>query len=334
MLNKPSLGRLLSRQNSTTGKRRAFRAPSKRKPALPATVFEFQPEYVLGARIFRSFRRVASVALGELDGGAITPYLGRPNIVRPDEVARRARGVASALGTERGPFGLLLPDGAVRVSILDFQTLPSDHKEQESLIRWKMKPLLPFPLEEARLSFEVAPKEPEGVEAVVMAVRKAVLAEYESVLDALNGDVNLVLPASAALLPLLNENAEEGEILLTISPTHLTSVVAKGRQIRLWRNQAMNGKSADEKLAAVTEEAVRTLAASLDHLKVEINRVCICARPNVPRSWVMELEKKLGRNVAGVVSPALPVRMKLSNEEGQIFNEFGATIAGLLVNAA
>lgn len=333
-MNKPSIGQLLFKKDPPAGKPSSFRATARRKIALPATVFEFQPEYILGARIFRSFRRVASVAMGDLDAGALTPFLGRPNIVRLDDVARRARGVASALGTERGPFGLLLPDGAVRVSILDFQSLPSDHKEQESLIRWKMKPLLPFPLEEARLSFEVAPKVPDGLEAVVMALRKSVLAEYESVLDALNGDVSVVLPATAALLPLLNENAEGGEMLLNISPTHLTAVVVKGRQIRLWRNQAMNGKSVEEGLAAVTEEAVRTLAASLDHLKLEIGRVCICTRPAVPRIWVTELEKKLGRNVSAVVSPALPVRMKLSVEEGQIFNEFGATVAGLLVNAA
>jgi hypothetical protein len=333
-LSKSSLGQFLLRQSPSAGKPRAFRAPARRKPPLPAIVFEFQPEYILGARIFRSFRRVASVAMGELDSGAITPFLGRPNIVRADEVVRRVRGVASALGTDKGPFGLLLPDGAVRVSILDFQALPSDRKEQESLVRWKMKPLLPFPLEEARLSFEIAPKESEGLEAVVMAVRKSVLAEYESVLDALNGDVNLVLPSSAALLPLLNENAEAGEILLNISPTHLTAVVAKGRQIRLWRNQAMNGKSVEAGLAAVTEEAVRTLAASLDHLKLEISRVCICARPSVPRNWVMELERRLGRDVAGVVSSTLPVRMKLTNEEVQIFNELGATVSGLLVNAA
>lgn len=301
---------------------------------LPATVFEFQPEYILGARIFRSFRRVASVAVGALDAGALAPVLGRPNFVKMDEVARKARGVASALGTERGPFGLLLPDAAVRVSILEFQTLPSDHKEQASLVRWKMKPLLPFPLEEARLSFEVAPKEPEGLEAVVMAVRKPVLAEYESVLNTLNGDVNLVLPATAALLPLLNENAEGGEMLLSISPSYLTAVVAKGGQIRLWRNQPMHGKSLDGELETVAEEATRTLAASVDHLKLEISRVSICARPAVPRTWITDLEKRLGRKVGSVASHGLPVRMKLTEEEGQIFNEFGATVSGLLVNAA
>jgi len=332
-LNKASLGHFLTRKNPA-GKPRPFRAPAKRKIALPATLFEFQPEYILGARIFRSFRRVASVAVGALDVGALAPALGRPNFVKMDEIARKARGVASALDTERGPFGLLLPDAAVRVSILEFQTLPSDHKEQASLVRWKMKPLLPFPLEEARLSFEVAPKEPEGLEAVVMAVRKSVLAEYESILDTLNGDVNLVLPAAAALLPLLNENAEGGEMLLSVSPSYMTAVVVKRGHIRLWRNQAMHGKSLDDELEVIAEEATRTLAASVDHLKLEISRVCVCARPAVPRTWMTELEKRLGRKVGSVVSPGLPLRMKLTEEESQIFNEFGATVSGLLVNAA
>lgn len=333
-MNSISLGRLKLRRDSSTAKAWTFRAASKRKFSLPATVFEFQPEYILGARLFRSFRRVASVALGELEAGALSPLLARPNLLRPDEVARRTRAVAKALGSDKGPFGLLLPDGAVRVSTLSFETLPSDPREQESLIRWKMRPLLPFAVEEARLSYELSPKDPEGVEAVVMSVRKSVLAEYESTLEELNGDVSLVLPSSAALLPLLKEDAEAGEMLLNISPTHLTAVVAKSRQIKLWRNQAMGGKSSEEGLAAVTEEAVRTLAASHDHLGLEISRVCIAARPNVPRPWVLELGEKLSRSVADVLPADLAVKMRLSYEEGQILNEFGATISGLVANAA
>jgi hypothetical protein len=333
-LNKPMLGRLLSKPRLSLGKRRAFRVAPKRKFSLPATVFEFQPEYVLGARFSGSFRRVANLALGELDAEVLSPQLGRPNILRPEDLARKVAGVASVLGGEKGPFGLLLPDGAVRVSILEFETLPTDRKEQESLIRWKMKPLLPFPAEDARLSFELAPKDAEGMEAVVMAVKKSVLEEYESMLDALNGEVSLVLPSSASLLPLLNDDAGAGEMLLNISPTHLTAVVAKGQQIRLWRNHAMNGKSSGESLIAAIEEAARTLAASHDRLGLEINRVRLCARPGVPSNWMRELHRKLSRDVEDIVPKELPVRLKLSYEEGQILNEFGATVSGLVANAA
>jgi len=301
---------------------------------MPAMMLEFQPEYILGARISRAHRTVVNVALGDLGTGALSPLLARPNILEPEEVAGKVAALANVLGTDKGPFGLLLPDGAVRVSVLDFETLPADRKEQESLIRWKMKSLLPFPVEEARLSFEVTAKESEGVQAVVMAVRKSVLAEYESALEVLNGELGLVLPSSAALLPLLNEEAEEGEMLINISPTYLTVVVARGRQIRLWRNQDMSGKSSGEGLSAVSEEAMRTLAASHDHLGLDVSRVYVCARPRVDQDWVAELGRKLSREVEDLVADSMPAGSKLSYEEGQILSEFGATVIGLVANAA
>lgn len=332
-MNKPSLGQLLSKPKLSAGKHRPARTPARRKFALPATLFEFQPEYILGARIFRSFRRLASIGLAELDPGSISPLLGRPNFSKPEEISRMVAGVAKIIGGEKGPFGLLLPDGAVRVSVLEFETLPADRKEQESLVRWKMKPLLPFPVEDARMSFEFAPKDTGGMEVVVMAVKKSILAEYESALDSLNGEVRLVLPSTAALLPLLDEGAGAGEMLLNISPTQMTVVVVEGRQIRLWRNHSLSGKSSSEGLAAVSEEATRTLAASHDRLGLEVSNVRLCARPGVPESWVMELGQKLSREVESVVSDALPVRVKLSHEEGKILNEFGATVSGLVANA-
>lgn len=104
-------------------------------------LFEFQPEYILGARFSRSHRTVENVAQGDLDAGVLSPLLARPNILNPEEVAAKVSAMASVLGSDKGPIGLLLPDGAVRISILDFETLPANRKEQESLIRWKMKSL-------------------------------------------------------------------------------------------------------------------------------------------------------------------------------------------------
>lgn len=333
-MNKSSLGQVLFRSDQPAGKPRSFKPARKRKFSLPATVLEFQPEYILGARISRSSRKVIRLALGDVEAGSITPSVARPNIAQPEGITRKVLAVAQALGSDRGPFGLLLPDAAVRVSILDFETLPPDRKEQEALIRWKMKPLLSFPVEEARLSFEVAPKGPEGVEAVVMAVRRSVVAEYESALDALNGDIRLLLPSSAALLPLLRENAPGGELLLNISPTQLTAVVAKGQQIKLWRNQSMNGKSSTEGLAGVKEEAVRTLAAAHDHLGLEISRLRICARPSAPKGWAAELGRRVSREVESLAPDPFVIGTKLTEEEGDLLAEFGATVSGIVANAA
>ncbi len=331
-MNKPGLRQAFS-QRAAAVKALPFRAAGKRRFSLPTTVFEIRPEYILGARILRPSRKVVRVALGELGAGAVSPLLGHPNILKPEEVGRTLLAVAKVLGSDKGHFGLLLPDGAVRVSILDFETLPADRKEQESLIRWKMKPLLPFPVEEARLSYEVAAKGPEGVEAVVMAVRTSVAAEYESMLEGLNGDVALVLPTTAALLPLLSEDAARGELLLHVSPSQLTAAVVGGRQIRLWRNQAFNGKSPEERLAAVGEEAARTLAASHDYLGLEISRVRLSATPRPPEAWVAELGRALSREVESLAPDPMAVGIKLSHEEEQLLGEFGATLSGLVANA-
>ena len=333
-MNEETIRQFFKRKKAASETPRPFRPAGKRKFSLPATLIEFQPEYILGARLSRTSRKVASVALADLSPGCLVPVLGRPNILKPDDVARNVAAVAKVLEGEKGPFGLLLPDGVVRVSVLDFETLPDSHKEQESFIRWKMKPLLPFPVEEARISFELAAGETKGVEAVVIAIRKSVVEEYEAALDILNGEVTLVLPSSAALLPLLDEGSPAGELLLNISPTHLTAVVAKGQQVRLWRSQAMSGKTSGEGLAAVSEEAVRTLAASHDHLGLEIDRVRVCSRPSVPRDWVSELGRKLSRDVGDVVTNARAIGVKLTDEEGDILSEFGATVCGLVANAA
>jgi hypothetical protein len=306
----------------------------KQRFSLPLGLFEFQPEYILGVRISRTFRKVARVAVGDLDAGVISPLPGRPNILKPKLVSQTIVAMAKVLGSNRGPFGLLLPDGAVRVCLVGFETLPADRKEQESLIRWKMKPLLPFPVEEARLSFEVTAKAGGGVEAVTVAVRKSVVEEYESMMNDLNGDVRLVLPASAALLPLLSEDHSEGALLLHVSPSTLTAVVVSGRQIRMWRSQSMNGKSVDERLAAVAEEAARTLAASHDHLQLEIGDVRLCARPAVPEGWTEELSRTLVRAVSSIVPDPAAAGIRLSAEEKELLREFGATASGIAANAA
>ena len=77
-------------------------------------------------------------------------------------------------------MGLLIPDVAVRVALLQFETLPDDHREAETLVLWRMREYLPYAPEEARLSYQVLGKQPGSVEILGVAVRGSVLAEYEA----------------------------------------------------------------------------------------------------------------------------------------------------------
>lgn len=311
---------------------RPLRPPKKKKVVLPSAVFEVQSGFVMGARLSRSRRKINRLAVQEFAPDALAAVSCLSNVAKPEEFGETLRAVDAALGDGKGSLGLLIPDPLVRVSILEFETFPGDAKDQEALVQWKMKPLLPFPSEEARMNFEVSHQEAGHVEVMALAARNSVLAEYETSLEALGGEIKLVLPSALALLPLLDENAEEGELLLHVWPDGMTAIVAGGGRVRLWRTQPERWASPEECLAAVSQETVRMLASAQDHLRLEIGRVGLCVRPPVPEEWIRELGSAVSREVHVLVADAACAG-NLSADETEVLRYFGAPLAGLLANA-
>jgi hypothetical protein len=311
---------------------RPFRPPKRTKVVLPTAVFEVQSGFIMAAQLSRTRHKVSRLAVREFEPEALAAVSCLSNVSKPEELRETLRAVDAALGNGKGPFGLLIPDPVVRVSILEFETLPADAKDQESLIQWKMKPLLPFPSEEARLSFEVSHQEPGRIEVMALAARNSVLAEYETILEALGSEIKLVLPSTGALLPLLDEKAEQGELLLHVWPGGLTAVVVGGGRLRLWRSQSVRWTSPEECLAAVSQETSRMLASAQDHLLLEIGRICLCVRPPVPEEWIQELGRAISREVYVLMADSACAG-SLSADEAELLRYFGAPLAGLLANA-
>ncbi len=51
----------------------------------------------------------------------------------------------------------VLPDAAVRVVLLDFDTLPAKPEEAEGVVRFRLKKSLPFDVEKAKVSYHAQP---------------------------------------------------------------------------------------------------------------------------------------------------------------------------------
>ena len=319
------------RQEQTSGQARPARQARKKTPVVPATLFEIQQGFVLGARLARSGHKVGRLCVRELEPGVVVPSAGRTNIEKPEKIEQALHAVAETIGNGTGPVGLLVPDGIVRVSILEFENLPADSKEQEALIRWKMKPALPFPPEEARLSYEISLQEPKRTEVLVAAVRNAVLAEYEALIEKLNGDVRLVLPATAALLPLLSADSGQGELLLHATTGGLAAAVVQGQRLRLWRSQQISWVSQEDWLQKAAQEASRMLASAQDHLQLEIGRISLCTRPVESPNLAAELAQGISQPVE-TLGASWQFAEKLSAPEELLFENFGAALAGLLAN--
>ncbi len=48
----------------------------------------------------------------------------------------------------------ILPDAAVRVVLLDFDTLPASREEAEAVVRFRLKKSLPFDVDKAKISYQ------------------------------------------------------------------------------------------------------------------------------------------------------------------------------------
>ena len=102
----------------------------------PSMVFELSEAGVavarLGPKTELDFRPLKAGVL------ALSPL--KDNVMMPDELSLAVREMAPRNGkNKRRDVALILPDYSVRVAVLDFDTFPSDPKEQIALIRFRVR---------------------------------------------------------------------------------------------------------------------------------------------------------------------------------------------------
>src|SRR5580693_3124665 len=110
---------------------------------------------------------------------AITPL--KDNVLLPDDLSAAVREIAPQNGNrKRRDVALILPDYSSRIAVLDFDSFPSDTKEQLSLIRFRIKKSVPFDVESAAISYFVQPAEGRKFDVVVVVAPLEVISRYEA----------------------------------------------------------------------------------------------------------------------------------------------------------
>jgi len=121
----------------------------------PKIACEISADRVLAGKIADSGGVVEMCSVRELPPGSVVPDLTEPNILQPELVRKAINdALAGVSGRLRDIIGVL-PDAAVRVVLLDFDTLPSDPQDAESVVRFRLKKSLPFDVEKAKVSYHV-----------------------------------------------------------------------------------------------------------------------------------------------------------------------------------
>ncbi len=184
------------------------------EPDWPTVAVEVRPRGISVVRVVRDDGRLRLGAAASLDlpEGVLDVSLTRPNVL--DGAAFR-KALASAC--ERagvlmgGPVALVLPDPAVRLSLVPAADLKARRRaEMEQMIRFRLSKAIPFDVQEA----QVAWAGPVEGQVLVAAVFRPVLEGYEAVCRDLGFEPGLVEPSSLALVSALGREAASGDRLL------------------------------------------------------------------------------------------------------------------------
>ncbi len=193
---------------------------------------------VVAARSPEPGAPLAAVAKAELAEGAILPSLKPGNIA--DRIAtvaavrRTLESIGAKANARNADLSLVIPDGAVRVLLLDFDSLPSKLSEALPIVRFRLKKLLPFDADEAMVSFQVMSTSRSVVRVLAVAVPRDVLSEYESILREAGFEPGAVLPSTLAALAGLNE-ADGASLLVNAQRSGVTTAIVRAGILQLHR---------------------------------------------------------------------------------------------------
>jgi type IV pilus assembly protein PilM len=221
-------------------------AKSTTRRAAPALACEIGSQFVAAGRLSGGVLVTHSVR--RLPAGAVSPNLTGTNIAQPEAVRRAVSEVLSAIGGGgKRDVITVLPDAAVRVLLLDFDTLPNDRDEATAIIRFRLKKSLPFDVEHAAVSFDRMPST-AGVRTVVALSPANVVGEYEQVIRDAGYEPGVVLPSVLGALGIVN--ADRAAMLVKVDFETTSIALADASGLRLLRMiEHPSGVSAPDELS-------------------------------------------------------------------------------------
>ncbi len=230
----------------------------------PAMAFEITEAGISAARIGSR----AELQFAALPEGALTVSPLRENVNDEEAFAQTVRSLTAS--QKRQDVALILPDFSSRIAVLDFDGFPSEPKEQQSLIRFRLKRSLPFDAESAVLSYFAQPVLRKRIDVVAVMSPQEIVARYEAPFRAAGLNPGLVTTSSLAALELA---AESGlSVVAKITGRVITVLVREKSTLKLVRCLEIPSSSLDDVAAVLAP----TLVYVEDNLGGRAERLILC----------------------------------------------------------
>ena len=223
-------------------------------PRYPATALGFEKGIATIVQLERgrggsfSLRRAATVNLPD---SLIHPSFDETNISDRRELIAALKDLATSAGLlQQRKWSVSLPDAASRTLILTLDSAPASRAELEEVLTWKMERGFGTSLAELSISRERLPADAQRKDRyLAIATPTAILAEYESVMQALGWRAGLIVPRHLGEGQWLTRNGSRGDsLLLSSSENGFTAVVFRGKQPLIVRTVACDPSECEDEL--------------------------------------------------------------------------------------
>lgn len=175
-------------------------------------------------------RRAATFNIAE---SLVRPSFDERNIDDVGQLAAVLKELATSAGLlKQKRWSLSLPEATARTLVLTIEGQTQSASELQDVLRWKIERGFGSSLEELSVSKDKLQRDAQGRDRyLAIAVKRAVLAEYEAVLDSLGWRAGLILPRHLGEAQwLIRNGAAVGDsLLLSSSSNGFTGVIFRDK---------------------------------------------------------------------------------------------------------
>jgi type IV pilus assembly protein PilM len=241
-------------------------------------------------------RNPSSLHISPLSEKALAVSPSEPNIIRVDVFQNAFPKNGS--GPRRAKAGLVIPDYAARISVIDFDELPNDEEQRLALVRFRLKKGVPFSIDDAQVSYSIQPANPQRkkLEVLAAAIARPVLTEYETLLRNFGYQVGLVVPSSVAALPLYPDLPGALTLVAKISGNIFSIVLLENRQIRVFRcvDLASEESVPEDQPELMSTLLQQTLAFAEDEWNQPVQHLVLCGFGSQTDDVGLAFEREFG----------------------------------------
>jgi type IV pilus assembly protein PilM len=266
----------------------------------PKLACEISADRVLAGRVSENGgHSLEACASSELAPGSVVPDLMETNLRQPDAAYEAVRDVLGSVGGRSRDVIAVLPDAAVRVVLLDFETLPSKRDEAEGVVRFRLKKSLPFAVDKAKVSYHVQPST-SGVRVIAAVALANVVEDYEAAFRQAGYEPGVVMPSMLAALGAAD--APKPSLVIKVDARTTSIAILDREQLLLFRTLE-NTRGVTVTGEQLAEEVYPSVVFFQDTYQMNIGQIFVAGLPE-SGSAAPALRAQTGAQVTDLVNPS------------------------------